>query len=283
MFRWLLGPGAEQRQLDARAEVRRLELEVELQWDVLRLANPDLRRRQVPLQRDLTRAHLRQARAEAPRVAHGLVVMLAGTGIIALTFQLLGLNYFTWWVSSGAVISVFFLFLSVTANLDEQPGLIAQDPLGFVGAVFGACSQLTGAWSIALEPTAPDRDLDGGRAAEHRSFLRWKTFDSLLTLIFTIPLMAALAFWVIVVAPAQYWTNLICGAPARQALSSSRRFWVVVTSNEGAGGGTHTEIITAPRSEPLPAGARESALVAKPVTLTAALAAALLLVVRLLQ
>lgn len=47
--------------------------------------------------------------------------------------------------------------------------------------------------------------------------------------------------------------------------------------------GTNTAMATAPRSEPLPAGARESALVTAPVTLTAALSAALLLVVRLLQ
>jgi hypothetical protein len=284
MLRWFFGPEATKRRADARADVRRLEYEVDLEWAVLReTKNPNIKRRQVPMHRELTRAHMRQARAESRHISLGLFAVLAVTGANVLAFHLLGSNYFAWWLDSGAVASVFFLFLATVTDLDEHPDLISQDPWGFVEALFIVCAELTAAWATTLVATAPDADLEGGPGSGHRSFLRWRTMDGAITMLFSVGLAVVLAFWILVVAPAQYWTNLICGAPARQALTSTETVWVHVRPNEGPGTkGQHISIVTAPRNQAPPVGARMSALLTKPVSLTAALSAGVLLALKVL-
>src|SRR5205085_2552079 len=137
------------------------------------------------------------------------------------------------------------------------------------------------AWAIMLQPPAPDSELEGGPAHSHRSLARWRTFDGVLMLGFSIGFASVVAFWVAVVAPLQYWTNLICGAPARQAMTSSGAVWIQTATSERADGtkAVNTSIVSGPRNHALPTGARMSALITKPVSLTAAVSAAFLLVV----
>lgn len=282
MVKPFTGIEARDRRRAARAEVRRLELQVDLEWTTLRIVQPQIKRTQVPLHRELRRAHLRQAAGEIPTIAQGLLIVTTLTAANVFGFHLLGLTYLTWWISSGAFISAFFLFISIMTDLDHHPGLIAQDPMGFYASLFAACSELASAWGVPLARTASDWELDGTPGADHRSFLRWRALDAILTLGFSIAFAFVVGVWILVISPAQYWTNLICGAPARQVLTSSKTVWVKVTPTKQPDGttGLSTQIVTAPRSEAPPVGARMTPLISKPVSLTAAVSAAFLLVLK---
>jgi hypothetical protein len=93
--------------------------------------------------------------------------------------------------------------------------------------------------------------------------------DAVVSMIIVVGLYVALAAWVLLVAPAQYFVYLVAGAPAREALASPRRLWLRVTPGE-------TEFATDSKLNAVPEDASESGFTAKPVTFTAALAAVLL-------
>lgn len=93
--------------------------------------------------------------------------------------------------------------------------------------------------------------------------------DFLITLALVPMLVLGLLAWLALIVPAQYFVYLIAGAPAREALASPRRAWVRVTRGE-------IEVVRAPKDQDIPAGYSESGISAKPVTLTASLAAIIL-------
>jgi hypothetical protein len=218
-----------------------------------------------------------------PFVITGLSVVLAATAANVIGFHLLGSSYLRWWVDSGSVISIVFVVLAAATDLDRHPGLISQEPWGFVATLLAACSEITLAWTTTLAPTARDDDLIGGPGSLHRSFLRWRTMDLWLTFLFTAALATFLACWVLVIAPAQYWTNLLCGAPARQALTANQTVWIQTKRVEVSGdAGEETAVVVASRDQTPPLGARVSTLLTKPVSLTAGLAAGTLLALKVL-
>jgi len=75
--------------------------------------------------------------------------------------------------------------------------------------------------------------------------------------------------WALVIAPLQYFVNLLCGAPARVALASRTTMYRVQRSP------SHTEYINARKDSPEVDGT-ELTFAGRPVSFTAAIAAALL-------
>jgi len=93
--------------------------------------------------------------------------------------------------------------------------------------------------------------------------------DFAITLACALVLALALIAWLVLIVPAQYFVYLIAGAPAREALASPRRAWVRVTRGQ-------IEIASAPKQQDIPDEYSESGISAKPITLTASLAAIIL-------
>ena len=93
--------------------------------------------------------------------------------------------------------------------------------------------------------------------------------DFVITLAFALVLALGMLAWLVLVVPAQYFLYLIAGAPAREALASPRRAWVKVARGQ-------IEIVRAPKQRDIPDGYSESGISAKPITLTASLAAIIL-------
>jgi hypothetical protein len=93
--------------------------------------------------------------------------------------------------------------------------------------------------------------------------------DALLSVVLFLGLLLAFVAWILLVVPAQYFVCLIAGAPARAAIASPQRAWVRVTREE-------IQVVEDSKHQDIPEGATESGYSAKPVTLTASLAAVLL-------
>lgn len=100
---------------------------------------------------------------------------------------------------------------------------------------------------------------------------KMRFFDDLFAMIFDLAFFVVLVAWLVVIAPIQYVGNLVAGAPARLALANPNRVFVL---NDRRVVG----IATAPRDEG-PKGWEEIGLARHPVALTAAITAALLLLV----
>ena len=82
------------------------------------------------------------------------------------------------------------------------------------------------------------------------------------------------------IAPLQYWANLVCGAPAREALASSKTLWLAESAHQN-------EFLLAPKDpsefqQREPEKARkegqmtELGFAAKPVSFTSGIATAVL-------
>ena len=93
--------------------------------------------------------------------------------------------------------------------------------------------------------------------------------DSVLTLVFALALTLGMIAWLVLVVPAQYVVYLIAGAPAREAVASPQRALVRVARGE-------IEVDLASKQKDIPEGFSESGISARPVTLTASLAAIML-------
>jgi hypothetical protein len=93
--------------------------------------------------------------------------------------------------------------------------------------------------------------------------------DFVITMTIALVLALGMLAWLVFVMPAQYFVYLLAGAPAREALGSPRRALVRVTRGQ-------IEAVRIPKQEPIPAGYSESGISARPVTLTASLAAIML-------
>ena len=93
--------------------------------------------------------------------------------------------------------------------------------------------------------------------------------DFVITLAVALALALGMIAWLVLVVPAQYFVYLIAGAPAREALASPRRALVKVARGE-------IEVDLASKQQDIPEGFSESGISARPVTLTASLAAIIL-------
>jgi hypothetical protein len=210
-----------------------------------------------------------------PRVLGGWAILLALAAANHLAFSALGSDYLGWFVDNGAVISIVVSLIFIAVTRDALPGLIAAEPWGFVQAVVDAALGNNLALLGVFASARPDRQLEGTPASDMTSRWRWIALDRLVAKIFTLSLFAAMAAWALVVAPLQYWVNLVCGAPARAALASQETAWIE-RKPKPEGIGSIITYRTGPKDE-LPAeGATELSFATQPVTLTYAIAAAFL-------
>ena len=159
----------------------------------------------------------------------------------SLWLAAVGWNYLDWYLNNGSTIALLFGIVAVAVDLDDHPHLIAADPLRFVVGVLMVITQLTSSLGALFDRPRSDRGLAEAGAELVQSRFRWCALDSVLAHLFLLVFATAMLAWAIVVAPLQYWVNLLCGAPARMSLASWRTVWRV-----RAGPG-RTEFVSAPK------------------------------------
>ena len=144
-----------------------------------------------------------------PKRLFGNAVILAlMVGILAFDHwifeRLFGVSHWRWYIENGVEISFVAAAMALVWKeiLEMMPSLISAEPAVYFGAQFhlvGVCVEALGV-QIGSAPGQP-RNV------------------SALEMIFGVPfvllLACLLAGWLLVVAPAQYFLVLICGAPAR--------------------------------------------------------------------
>jgi hypothetical protein len=111
-------------------------------------------------------------------------------------------------------------------SLDSRPGLIAAHPALYVAEVFVLFTGLLESLGALFGSPRSDRTLaEAGLEFLARRF-RVGTIDLVVTWLFMLSFGAALLAWAVLIAPLQYWVNLLCGAPAREALASSKTLYL---------------------------------------------------------
>jgi hypothetical protein len=166
-------------------------------------------------------------RFELPRAVAGWAFLAAVAAVNALWLGALGVDYIGLYLQEGFQVALLFGVLTVAIDLDRYPELIAAQPVIYVAAILSLCSEIFAVLGGVFEPPRSERELidEGLDFVTYR--LRLRTLDLLFNLIIGWVLFAAIVAWALLVAPLQYWVNLICGAPARQVLASSGTLWVV--------------------------------------------------------
>ncbi|HVQ57343.1 MAG TPA: hypothetical protein VMS60_00410 [Solirubrobacterales bacterium] len=155
--------------------------------------------------------------------------MAAVTGINFAIFAALGSAYLDWYLQSGFIVALVFAVVAIAVDLDLELHLIAAHPFIFVRGVFSLLAQVIAAAVQPLEEPRADSSLaeagDGYESLQSR--FRPPTLDRIFATVFSLIFAAAMLAWALVVAPLQYWVNLLCGAPARTALASPETLWRV--------------------------------------------------------
>jgi hypothetical protein len=227
----------------------------------------ELEERGDPAARSARRRYL--LRFGLPRELLGLAVLVALAALNVLWFSLAGDDYFDWFLDNGALVALVFGVVTTAVDLDRNPGLIAANPLGFeIGVVRVFLELSSSLWGMFGAPR-DDIALEAIGLTEVQTRFRSPLFDYLVSNLFLFVLAAAMLAWALVIAPLQYFVNLLCGAPARVALASRTTMYRVERSP------THTEYVNAPKDTPDLDGT-ELTFAARPVSFTAAIAAALL-------
>ncbi len=203
--------------------------------------------------------------------------MAAITAINFVVFAAFGGAYLDWYLQNGSIIAFVFAVVAVAIDLDREWNLIAAHPLNFLTGIGQLVTQVLMAIRQLLSPAWADAKLAemGGGYGSLQSRYRSPTLDSAVTILFALTFIAAMLAWALVVAPLQYWVNLLCGAPARTGLASQDR-----TYREDRDG--LIRLVLEPETKGELEDAHKSGTVSvlsfasKPVTFTAAIAAAVL-------
>jgi hypothetical protein len=195
--------------------------------------------REVAKQGGIEQPEDRRRRRVSEIVALGII--LAVIAVNALWFAAIDLNYFTWFVENGSLIALLFAIIASAVALDGHVGLIAADPLNFTAEILMIFTELAASLGALFGlPRSGLALADAGLSALQTRF-RSQLMDLVLAWIFLAVFGAAMLAWAIVVAPLQYFLNLVCGAPARTAAASRTTIWRV---NRGNG---HTEYLRTPK------------------------------------
>ena len=139
------------------------------------------------------------------------VIVLALVVDYAVFRFVLGIDYIHWYVANGAKLALVLTVLSLAVKLDDEPGLISAHPAQYVGAWLA----FLGPGFMWLSNLARADSLTSG------SVPFW---DGLVAILFSLAWAVVAFAWMLVVVPAQYCVTLVCGAPARLTLSTSRDF-----------------------------------------------------------
>lgn len=192
----------------------------------------------------------------------GLGILLASLAVDHWIFSTwLNTTHLQWYAANGALIS----FVSSTASLawgdmNKHVGLISSHPLDYLGS----CLQLIGLPVYALGTHLKSHN--GQR--ETRSM-----FDMLLTVPFLLAVAGAMAIWLVVIVPPQYFLFLICGAPARVLSHADTQPIARMT-------GTQLEIKDLGRGQQPPEGWWSASITQKPVAVTNLFVSLLFLIIK---
>jgi hypothetical protein len=221
-------------------------------------------------------------------LALSIVAVAAAPVINSLWLSALGVDYFDLYLEDGFGVVLLFGVLTFAIDLDKYPDLIAAHPIVYLAST----SQLVGTVFLALPallegPLPEDKLRDAGLDFLAPRF-RLRVLDEVLTVLALMVLLVAALAWLVLVAPLQYWVNLVCGAPAREALASSKTLWLVKRSDGNVQLGLDSkdpDEFAAPEMKVARAKGEtmsEVTFTSRPVTFTAAIAAAALFGVSLL-
>jgi hypothetical protein len=183
-------------------------------------------------------------------------------------------SYFDWYIANGAFISVTAsLFAVVWKNLNENRGLIAADPrlflsanlelIGIQGQIIG--HQLSEGGAKLQANTSLSASLDSPRGG---GVPFSDLFDGAASLVAALVMVSAFTVWFVAVVPLQYFIVLLAGAPARLALKLNGPAIVSVDR----------PVVELPGLNEIEKW--EGNLVAAPVSMTNAVAALILLVIK---
>ena len=186
--------------------------------------------------------------AVAGWVSAAIIVLALVADYVIFRF-LLDSDYVHWYVANGGTLALVLTVFALAVNLDDEPGLVSAHPAQYVGAWFAFFGEGS-YWLSGL--------IRRGRAVPF--------WDALVTMVFAFVWTVVEFVWLLVVVPAQYVVNLVCGAPVRMALSTGGAGSVTATPPKK----TRSRLwISIPeRSVDLGGEVRE-----KPVTATAAISA----------
>jgi hypothetical protein len=192
------------------------------------------------------------------RLLLGLFVIVGMSFVNMLFFERwLGFSYVKWYLANGAMIGLLSALLALAwGDLNRHVGLIAAHPLEYLLSYIrlaGLPLSEFGAYCAGEPPVK--------NAAGH--------FDRMLASGLAALLCAAVALWIVVIVPIQYFMYLVCGAPGRVYADTQRRLAAHVTEHR-----LQTRVIAA--GERLPEGWWEANLASRPVTATGIFAALLL-------
>jgi hypothetical protein len=193
----------------------------------------------------------------------GLAILAGGTLLNQWAFtRWFGTSYPAWYLANGSLIGLISSIVALSwGDLNRHVGLISAHPLDYLGSYLQLAGLPIYELGTHLRTGAAPRD--------GRNF-----FDLLVASLVAGAISVAILVWVLVVAPAQYFLYLVCGAPGRVFAGSRVR---VTARFEG---GTRLELREMERGANLPEGWWEAGIANKPVALTGALAALALTIVR---
>jgi hypothetical protein len=200
------------------------------------------------------------------RLFGNLIVLGLMIGILAFDhwiFQrLFGVTHWRWYIENGVEISFVAAAMALVWKeiLELMPSLISAEPAVFFGAQFHLVGVCVEALGVQLG-SAPGQPRNVG------------IVEMILGVPFILLLACLLAGWLLVVAPAQYFLVLICGAPAR-ILARSPQKLVMWFEN----GRLHSG--TVPRDQEVPDDRMVASFSERPVAVTNMFASLLLFILQ---
>ena len=166
-------------------------------------------------------------RYELPDAVAGLAVIAAVVAINSVWLRAVGVDYIGFYLENGFLVALLFGVVTVAIDLDRHLGLIAAQPSVYVAAIFSLVTEvLETLRNLFLRPRS-DRELADDPLTWLTLRSRLRTLDFALTELFVLAFAAAMLAWILLVAPLQYFVNLVCGAPAREAVASSGTLWAL--------------------------------------------------------
>jgi hypothetical protein len=151
-----------------------------------------------------------------------------------------GTNYFRWYLDNGTILGLILATAAVGLNLDAEDGLISSRPARYLMSwaliIANLWIQLA---AVMVDPETLEqkrRERQEQQAAEEResvpargglsrvAYAVWVGFAMIVTLVFMglgltmlviVGVIVAMAVWLLVVAPLQYFLYVVCGGPAR--------------------------------------------------------------------
>jgi len=203
------------------------------------------------------------------RIAAAVLPLVFLSFLVFLEFFLfqrfIDITYFQFWIEQGPLIAFSLTLIGLVWNdLDKQhPDLVSAHP----GYYLRACFVIMSGVFLSFTNSLPSRQSFADARANQISPVRLM-FDSFLGILIYILLFLVAFVWLLGIAPTLYFITLITGAPARLAmLNKSEQISLVRSSTDPEGLKTSESFFLSFKD--------------KPVTVTEALTAGFLMVVKL--